>query len=313
MLKKQHILLGVLFLGVPVKPMENTLLLGGLGVATVGTAAVLGIKKGLEKYSHVSRIQNDLLNSNVVFYPEECSFPTLCNAIYYRYVSKLYRHTIRFRQNRLCFGMITSGEKQLDLKKRLIPISEICEKIVKKYTPSKWNIWWHGQRAYNPIDTNTLHNVIEKNKPTYQETKFDGDLVFGLLESTRGKCENVTDILHLAKQHKTDDGLSRFHILLAKEYTFKELLPSGTNEFVDKVDSIEIKNDDECIVVARFNTTERDKNKDFNENIFENIRRTLRQGQSYTSTRIAEHCLDGIPAVGVREAIVVELKRHDSD
>ena len=303
MLKKQHILLGALFLGVPIKPMEKKLLFGGLGVVTVAT--VVGIKKGLEKYSHVSTIHNKLLKAegefqgrytfDIVHKYVDSTDPVIQETAQQEYfidVKLKQKITIAYETNSLLpyFGMVTNCSNNNG--KRLC--LWLQNQIAKIYTPSKVNIWRHGQKTHNAITS--IPEIVCNN-----DNKLPFDLVFGLLEAT---CNGTKTILSLTKRHNNNNG-SHFHILLAEKEGITELLSSKQNTHVTKRD---ITNDTKFIVIAKFHLKKDNQNRDYKKTIFDNVKEALEEG---SQGQIAERCFDGIPTFGDKAAMVISFVRND--
>ena len=255
MLKKQHILLGVLFLGISIKPMEKSVLTKSL---SVGAAVVVGI--GLTGYRaiHSCRIRKQLCEDKGPYGSEIHIYPGVIeeeeNEEEEEVIFKSIETYEKKKSNLPFFGIAdTSGEESAI---SLLP--DIDKGVKSEHIPTLWDIF-KGRSGYNQLNHVKIKEVIERyNRSRYRSMgskKFDQDLICGWLEVRKG-IKTIHLVRCLNNKSKEESGLSQKYRLFeawlgnTKDSSYEQLLEFEKEDV--QILSKEIKNKNSFIVCALF-------------------------------------------------------------
>lgn len=261
MLKKQHILLGLLFLGMSVKPMEKSdsnnmaLALGVSGVVSTGIGLIW--YRSYSSYKTQKRLCEDKWP-----YGSEINIYNGIDESGVDEEAENYNETRihkKEKSNLPYFGISYTNVKKYTAEVLRNEVLRNIDKFVKlEHIPSFWDTF-KGRSGYNQLNDEKIKGVIEKyNESRYKlmgSKKFNQDLICGWLEVHKG-----AKTLYLARclnnKSKEESGLSQ-------KYRFFEAWLGNTQDnsyeqlFESEEDSVqilskEIKDKNSFIVSAAF-------------------------------------------------------------
>ncbi len=238
MLKKQHILLGALLLGMSIKPMEKSdshnMALGvGGGVVATGIGLI-----GCRLYSSY-KTQKQLFEDKGPYGSEI--------DIYSRETHDKTKSNLPF------FGIADTSREESTMS-----LSGIDQDVKSKHIPSLWDIF-KGRSEYYQLNSRKIKRSIEFHNPfvnnSSPEKKIKHDLICGWLEGHKG-VKTLHLVRCLSRKSKNKSGLH-------KKYRFFEAWLGNTKdnsceqllEFEEdgvKILAKEIKNKNSFIVFALF-------------------------------------------------------------
>ncbi len=237
MLKKQHILLGALFLGMSIKPMEKP------GLMAVGGAAVcVAVGFSYKKVFDLGKMQKRLLEDKgpyediVNIYAgitekKEIKIKPFNRDEFIKEhggegnLSEEDKVTLLFWESNengfgaLCPDIAYDGIRTWNKEESHIPfwgitgesedtctrlLEKLHRRIIESSTPSKWNILM-GKTEYSPLNNNQIKSIIEENnnknnKSHFKDVEFASNYICGwLTDSEGGKFQPRSRTLHVAR------------------------------------------------------------------------------------------------------------------
>jgi len=305
-LKKQHVLLGALFLGISIKPMERK------EVAFLSASTFLlgaGIMKGVGYVNNACEMQKRLYNdegpyeNRPIIYTgftkitekEDIEAGTSSTSFYIDDTDYRVRVFNKIKSNLPFFGIVGLSEESGSCL-----ISKINEEVRKKHAPSLFDILFKGRRWYDPLDDKQIKTIIEKYKKLSLQTRanFNREFVCGWL--TRNEYHKNIKEFRVVRclNGNSGDGLAKHRLFgawIGNVYN-NSCKPLFDGES-DKIQIVfkRIFDKYSFLVLALCELDDDIKSNDYGQNIVSNVREIIKKLDIQKIRKNCNGCFNGIP------------------